>query len=392
MTIGTSNSTTLSFIKELIAGETPVSPALQLLRITGESLQSSNSTTMSEELRDDRATSDLVLTDQSNAGDINCEFSSVAFDELLEGAMLTDSTWTSTDNGGEATIASTGTGFTDSGNGLIASGIQVGQYISLSGFTDTTIDGFYRITSLTAGSIDTFPVPPAIEAEGATVTYKGQTIKSGKADHSYTFQKAHRGVSPVVYQNFRGVRVSTMNMELSVGDLAKVSFGLLGVSGDVTESIIAGQTELAKHTNDIMNAVGDVTNISAVGVGISTVIRFTSLTLSYDNALRELKALGTLGSIDVVAGTIVANATINPYFEDKELLESFLNNGAFSLSWQLSSSDGYDYIFTLPNVKFSTQNLAAGSKDTDMIVESEVQAILDPVSLVTAMRIDRFTP
>ena len=43
-------------------------------------------------------------------------------------------------------------------------------------------------------------------------------------------------------------------------------------------------------------------------------------------------------------------------------------------------------------VKFTEQTLDATAKDTDMILNSSVRAILDPVTGVTAMRIDRFFP
>jgi len=390
MTIGTSNQTKLSFIKEVTAGTTPASPALQLLRFTGESLQGSNETTTSEEIRDDRATSDLVLTDQSVSGDINVELSGVAFDEFFEAALFTDASWT-TDTDSGSTFAATGTGFTDSGSGFVSSGLEVGQSVQMSGFSDSTIDGIYRILTIAAGEITTSPAPPATESAGATVTWNGSTIKSGKTDHSYTIQKSFEDVDTETYINFRGCRVSTMSQELSVGALATMTFGFMGETSEVTESIISGQSEVAKTTNAIMNCVGDVTQILAIGTGITTEIKFTDLSFSYDNALRELKAIGTLGSVDVRAGTIAATATINPYFEDKELLDAFLANQSFALTWEILASDGYAYVFSFPNVKFTSQSLAAGSKDADMIINGEVQAILDPLSLTT-MRICRFTP
>lgn len=391
MTIGTSNQTKLSFIKEVTPGVTPATPALKLLRFTGESLQATNTTTTSEEIRDDRATSDLVLTDQSVGGDINTEVSGQELDEFLEAAMFTDSPWTTNTDSG-ATFEADATGFLDSGNGFIANGaLEVGQFINISGFTDTTIDGYYRILTLSAGEITTYPAPTAIEAAGASVTYVGSTIKSGKTDHSYTIQKSFEDVTTETYINFRGCRVSTMSQTLAVGSLAVMTFGFLGESSEVTESAIAGQTETPKTTNAIMNCVGDVTDITAVGSGITSAFNFTDLALSYDNALRELKAIGTLGSIDIRAGTIVANSTINPYFESKELLDAFLANSSFVLSWQIVASDGYGYIFSLPNVKFTSQDLAAGAKDEDLIINGEVQGILDPSS-ATTMRIDRFTP
>lgn len=391
MTIGTTNTTELSFIKEVTPNVTPATPVMKRIRFKSEGLVRNNSTTESEEIRNDRATADLVVTDQSNGGPVTCELSGGAFDELIEAALFADATWTSVDNGGETTIAATATGFTDSGNGFVSAGIQVGQFLKFSGFTNAALAGYYRVVSVVAGEITTYPVPVATETAGQSVTYVGSTVKSGSTDASFTIQKAHKGVSPVVYENFRGMRVSSMSQNLAVGRLAEIAFNFLGQSSEVVEAQIAGRTETASPTNRVMNCVGDVTQIVAVGNGVSTAVFFTELSFNYDNALRELKAIGTLGAIAVRPGTINATATLNPYFETKEMLVAFLNNASFTLSWIVSSSDGYAYVFSFPNVRFTSQELAAGSKDADMIIASQVRAILDPSSLTT-MRVDRFTP
>lgn len=391
MSIATANQTTLSYIKEVTAGVTPATPAMQLLRMTGESLQSNLTTTSSEEIRDDRATSDLLPTDSSVSGDINGEMSGLTYDDFMEAALYTDATWTTnTDTG--ATFSTDATGILDSGSGFVAAGLEVGQFVKFTGFADADLNTFYRIVTIAAGEITTYPVPASVESAGASVAYSGSTIKSGKTDHSYTFEKTFLDTTVETYSIFRGVRIASMSQTLSVGSIATTSFGTTGLNNEVTESQVAGLTEVAKTTTAVMNCVTDVTEIVAVGSGVTTALKFTDLSLTYDNALRELKALGTLGSIDVKAGTIVANATINPYFENKELLAAFIANQSFLLSWQLTGSDGYSYIFSLPNVKFTSQDLSAGSKDTDLIINGEVQAILDPASGVTAMRIDKFAP
>ena len=104
MTIGTSNQTTLSFIKEVTAGTTPATPAMQLLRYNSEGLRAENSTVQSDEIRNDRGVQDLALVDQSNSGDITTEFSGLTYDEILRGGLLSDNDW-STDTITAATIA-----------------------------------------------------------------------------------------------------------------------------------------------------------------------------------------------------------------------------------------------------------------------------------------------
>ena len=391
MTIGTSNQTQLSFIKEVTAGTTPATPAMQILRYVSESLQVNNATTQSQEITTTRDVPDLVVTDQSNSGDISSELSGTTFDALMEGALMTDATWTA-EALAVSTVAATATGFTDSGSGFVSEGFVVGQFVNVAGFTDTTINGFYRVKTVVAGEITTYPVPPATEVAGAAVTVDGSTISSGKTDHSYTVQKSFLDLSTVSYQNFRGCRVSTMTMNLTVGSIVTTGFGFMGMTSESTTSQIAGLTEVAKTTTDVMNAVTNISNIVATDESlVTTAIKFTDLSLSFDNTLRDLKAIGTLGAIDIRAGTINATASINPYFENIQLLEAYLASTSFTLSWQATSSDGYTYIYSLPSVKFTSQGLAAGSRDADMIINGQVQAILDTASGKT-MRIDRFVP
>lgn len=388
MTIGTSNRTTIGIIKETTAGVTPGNPALQLLRFTGEDIDSGRTTTQSAEIRNDRGLSDLQITDISNGGSLNWEKSAGTYDQLLEAVLMADSTWTVIDNGGENTISATATGFDDSANGFISNGLEVGCHITFTGFTNSEINKTYRVTSLTAGSIGTSPVPPAT-GSGGTVTYKGGFIKSGITDHSFTLQKAFNDLSPVVYKNFRGMRVSAMSMGLSIGALAQGSFTFLGESSEVSGSGISGQTLLPVTTTRAMNCVSNVTRIAATSDSLTSELYFTTLDFSYDNALRELKAIGVLGAVDIRPGTINASATVNPYFETREVLDAFADGLEFVVSWQMTDTDGNWYVYSLPRCVFETQRVVAGSEGTDLIVQSSVRALQDAASGCT-MRIDRF--
>lgn len=392
MTIGTSNQTKISIIKEVTAGATPATPAMQLLRFTGETMQASNSTTVSEEIRDDRMTADLILTDQSVSGDISGELSGLTYDMLFEGVLFTDATWTVAQAASKATIASTVSGFTDSANGFITDcALQVGQYFKASGFANPLLNIIYKVTTLAAGTIGTYPAPAAAVAAGAAVFLKGSTIKNGKTDHSYTIQKTFSDTTVPSYINFLGARFSTLKLDLAVGAIAKLTFGMMGLSGKPTEAQIAGLTETARTSTAVMNCVTNVTGIVAHGAGITTKLYFTDLSLTYDNKLRELKAVGTLGNIDVRTGTIEAKATLNPYFENIELMNAFLANSSFELAVEMQGSDGYGYVISYPAVKFTTQTVEAGGKDQDLMVKGDVQAILDPSS-ISMCRIDRFQP
>ena len=86
-----SNRVRLGFLLEGVDGAnfgvTPTNPAFQTLRTTAIDLAGKPSTVVSEEIRDDRQISDLILVGQSTEGGFSAELSAGSFDSLLE-AML----------------------------------------------------------------------------------------------------------------------------------------------------------------------------------------------------------------------------------------------------------------------------------------------------------------
>lgn len=390
MAIGTSNQTEVSFIEEATAGITPATPALQIMRMTGETLQGTLSTTVSEEIRADRSTSDLIPTDQSNSGDLNFELSGGTYDKFFKALLFADADWTVLDYTGDG-IAATATGFTDADSGFATEGVQVGQFIKAAGFTNPLNNRLYKVLTVAAGEITTDPAPAATQTAGVDKTFTGSTVKNGVTDHSFTAVKKYKDLAVPSYEIFRGLRIGSMSLQLSVGAIASGSFSFMGTTSETTETAITGSTYLPASTTALMNCVSNVTEIKMKSASSSETFYFNDLSLSYDNALRELKAIGNLGSIDIRAGTIVAGATVNPYFESIGLLQTFKNNEALELSFAMTGADGWSYVFSYPKAKFASQSVSAGAKDQDLIVNGELTAILDPTSLST-MRIDRFAP
>ena len=84
------NRVQLSYMPEAIWGTTPGSTALQALRITSESLGFNIENITSNELDYTRMTGDLIQTGAENSGGIDFELSYGTFDDLLEGALMSD--------------------------------------------------------------------------------------------------------------------------------------------------------------------------------------------------------------------------------------------------------------------------------------------------------------
>lgn len=88
--LGTSNRTAIRYVPETTFGTTPVAPTLKSIRYTGESLNFSIKNIVSNEIRSDRNTTDLVRVSSEASGDVQFEMSFLSFDELIEAAMCSE--------------------------------------------------------------------------------------------------------------------------------------------------------------------------------------------------------------------------------------------------------------------------------------------------------------
>ena len=89
MTFANSSETQVAFVAETGGwGITPATPALQKMRITGESLTQDIQTVTSDEIRPDAEIADLIQVGESASGDLNFELSfGPEFDTLFEHAL-----------------------------------------------------------------------------------------------------------------------------------------------------------------------------------------------------------------------------------------------------------------------------------------------------------------
>ena len=88
------NLMALRYIKEVTYGTTPATPALSVVRYTGESLTYGIENVVSNEIRSDRNQTALIQSSAQSSGDIQFEFSYASFDDFIAGALA--STWSGT--------------------------------------------------------------------------------------------------------------------------------------------------------------------------------------------------------------------------------------------------------------------------------------------------------
>lgn len=387
MTLASSNRASLRFIEEVTFGQTPATPAFNELRYTGESLNYNIENVVSEEIRADRMTTDLVQVSADASGDVNIEVSYDAYDGFLAGVMAND--WSTPLAVSRTDIsATTGTNiFNTVAGDFVADGVVVGQWIEVRGFTNDAINGYYRVQTVTASDITTANPIPSSEAAGNTITMGGSMVRNGTALKSYSVQKQLEDISPNSYFLFNGVRVGQLQLAFETNSILTGVWSLMGLGAAVGTTGVSGQTEVAAPTNDVMNAVNNVLQIE-IDDTVSTAY-FNTLNLNINNNLRPQDAIGNLPHVGIALSRLEVTGDVEIYFQDNSEYTKYLNATAFSLSFRVEDAAGNAYIFTLPRCKYETGEVVAGGLDQDVFQRSTIRAIRDAVT-DSMIQIDKF--
>jgi hypothetical protein len=386
---------------EVTWGVTPGTTALQALRITGESLGFNIENITSNELDYSRMVGDLVQTGAENSGAIDFELSYGTFDDLLEGAMMSD--WVGVAGGATGTITS-GVGalnFTlNSTNNTIVLGASVshaiiaGQWIRLLG--STADDGYHYVTTvatntLTVQSLTTGEVLVGTDA----AVIKGFRLRNGSTNKFYTIEREHADLSPVLYFQFQGMMVNQMSLNVAANAIltGNMSFIGKGLRNSVVATSSCGSSTTAANDNNIMNAVSNIGSIME-GSTLTTLsgVYIQSLDFTLNNNLRGNAAIGTLGNTSVSLGRCEAGGSMNVYLANKTLYDKYLAGTESGLSFrvsELATATHNTYVFTFPRVKFASDTVNASGINTDVMENFTWQA-LRHATQSCLINIDRF--
>lgn len=377
----------LYYSEEVTWGVTPAI-ALKAMRFTGETLNYSIDTTQSKEIRSDRQITDLIRTDVEPGGNVNFELSYGAPDDLFQGALF--NAWlTAVSMSGStfAAVAGAPDSFTDSANGFVTAGIKAGQWIKTLGFTNPNNNGFFQVLTVAAGTITVKGETGLVnESAAAGRTIKGQTLRNGATAKSYSMELAFADVTK--FKSFTGMRVNTLALNLSVGEILTGVFGFLGKGAALAGTTIGTGGPTAAPTNDVLNAVS---NVAYIGEGQALFAgKLKEFSLNLNNNLRQQKAVGTLGNVGIGTGRAVVTGKLTAYFEGaaNDLYTKYLAGTETSLSFRITDAANNAYIITLPRVKLTKGELTAGAADQDVMADLDFQALRHPTYDFT-IQIDR---
>lgn len=364
-------------------GVTPTNPVFQTLRLTSSDFAANKQTQVSEELRSDRMTSDLVETGFETSGTLNIETSlGGSYDDVLASAIAsTFSTALPVAQGDfDVTVSSGTAAIADAGTTGQFTNVTVGQWLYFANFANATNNGWWKVSVKTDSNNITVldPGDVMVNETGAGDQYiRGKTIINGTRKSSFSVEQAFLDID--VAQLFKGMRVGSWAANVESGSILTGSFSFQGTEMTTDSGApftwLGSGSYTAATTSPVLNATSNVGTVVKDGVALTTAIQ--SFNLELDNALRSQMAIGNKYPIGIGYGRVQISGSITAYFEDLTLYNEMINHDDVSLEFDFTDTDGNAMHIELPRVKFGSSNPAAPGIDQDVMEDIEWQAIAD---------------
>jgi hypothetical protein len=219
---------------------------------------------------------------------------------------------------------------------------------------------------LSYGSFDTL-------LEGLMMgTWATDVLKNGTTLKSYSIEKYFEGLNK--YHTFKGLRVSSMSLDLGAGDMVTGSFAFLGKGIATGTSSASTGTATAANSNSIFNAVDNVTVLKEGGSTYSD--KVMSLSLTVENNLRANQSVGSLEATRIGFGQFNVSGSMSVYFQNQGVFDKFVNGTDSSIEFTLSDGTN-SYNVLIPKVEYTAANVTAGGANSDVMAEVEFTAKYD---------------
>lgn len=374
-TTADANRASIRYAREGVWGETPASPAMKEMRITGESLRIQKRTEVSREVRADRQRPDMLEVGRSADGAVRVEMSYGAFEPFLEGAMrhaVASAAVQGSLTFGASTITAGGPTAWD--------GFKVGQWVRVHNAAPAN-NGPRQIVSISSSILGVTGGTGQTQTVSATVN--GRTLVNGTAeDISFVLEGEFADVDAV--KVFTGMVVDRMQLQLQTQAVVSGVFQFIGKDGAAQMASVAGSVAPAS-TTPVMTASRNVAEIREGGAPLASAVR--SLNVQIANNGRTRAAVGARSPAGIGSGGVDVTGSMEVYFDGPALYQKFLSHVSSSLGVKLADEAGNVMVLTLPRIFYSAGDPQITGIDADVFLPLTFAAVADPATGIT-LRID----
>ncbi len=380
--------------------------------MTGESLNATLSSTISEQITPQRSYAGSKLTQGEVGGSINYELQASPFinnmlisvlqanqaldvgaDEVagtsgvaisavgtdVDDDRTVDLTGVSVVVGASYSVVIDGVNFTHvavTGNTLPNIATALAALIDAAAYTATA--GTNTITISAGAGLSSIDFTSWVVAAWAP----GEALVNGSTKKCLTLLKRVQvGDTTYDWYAFRGVQVSSMSFDMKPNALITGSVSFMGVRPDdpVEATALPTHWTFVNAPNlPLMSGVDSLEDLQVqTSAGVDTGATLQDFTLTFDNQLRQQQAVG-LGhpfAAGVASGRFMASCSGTTYYANPRIYADFLDDAALKIVMELRDDDGNGYDILFDYAKVTSGSLPeAGGPDQDLTVSTEFRA------------------
>jgi len=268
-------------------------------------------------------------------------------------------------------------------------GLIPGQWVYIGGdaagtrFTNAGNNGFARVFSVSANRLafDKTQNTMVNEANAAqTVRLFFPDLIKNEADPDLIVTKTVQFERKVVvgYEYLMGSHGNELTINMQTADKITVDMAFVSFDADPTESRKPGSFPPIRTAPEAFNTTSDVVRIRASKQGsASPLFGFVQeMSLSINNNVEPLKAIGVLGAFDASIGDFEVTGDITAYFNDIEAVQAVRNSDSLSIDFALAF-DNQGWLFDVPLFTGSNGMLNV-EKDQAITIPVGIEAAEDP--------------
>lgn len=254
--------------------------------------------------------------------------------------------------------------------------------------------GFFTLTAVADDVLTVSEDVAVITNTTVEVTIKGSHVRNpgDLADiiaQSFTVEQGFTDVNQ--YMIYTGMRVGSFSLALSAGEIVTGTLTLMGKETSTASTSLIGSAPylaLATTASPVLNATVNVGDVYKDGVVLSSALQ--SIEINGESALRNQPAVSSKFPAGIGTGRFNLTGSMTAYFETLEMFDHFLNHDSIGLAFDFLDNDFNSYWFTIPALKITTDPIAPGGIDQDVLEEMEFVAFRSS-TLNTQFMVDRFS-
>lgn len=295
--------------------------------------------------------------------------------------------------GASGDITATSTGLGSTALDFTTLGLAVGQWVKIGGagagnqFATAALNDWARVTAIAATALTLDNLPAAWTTDAGTgktlKVWFGDQIKNGTTASSMSIEKGFLDQTSPTYIVNTGMQVNTLSLTIQSRQKINFAAAFMGMGGSQSTVTLSGSPDAAT-TGQVMAANANVGRLAEAGATLTDPNWARQFQLQIANNLRAIEAIDQASPVGINPGECTVTGQITTFFGSSTLLAKLYAGTTTALNCRVAKNS-QALVIQLPRVTLKTGVPAAGAKNQDVTLQSDVGASIDTLTNATIL-------